>query len=265
MKMAEVTAWVEAHPGESIVIGGGGLILILWLLGFFSSSQAAPSQDPLAAAYYAAEAQQAVVGGQIQMANINATASTAQDTINANAAQAIASTNANAAQIINGQNTGAAQTINQQSVDAAATINAQNTYAQTQVAGMQAGVLTAIGADQLQATAINANAATTINASNNAANEQLWKTQQDTILGSAYINNIMAPETMGAPVEPSGIFRVSGQDVVSITGAPAGGTPSYYSAAGYTPAQIANIFGQGFAYPQVSPGATTGVWPNSGG
>jgi hypothetical protein len=35
MKLAEVTGWVEAHPGESIIIsGGGGLIALLWLLGY---------------------------------------------------------------------------------------------------------------------------------------------------------------------------------------------------------------------------------------
>jgi hypothetical protein len=132
MDMKGITSWVEDHPTESIVIGLGGTLAILWLLGFFSSStQSADSgSSNLAAAYYAAEAQQAVVGGQIQMANIAATASTAQSLIGANAAVAINAANSTAATTINGQNATAATTINQSNNDAAATLNGQNTSEQ---------------------------------------------------------------------------------------------------------------------------------------
>jgi hypothetical protein len=106
MKFAEVTAWVEEHPTESIVIGAGGLIAILWLLGFFSSSSSSASSGSsnLASAYYAAEAQQAVVGGQIQVATIQSAAQTAQTAAQANAAVAINKAQTKAATTINGQN-----------------------------------------------------------------------------------------------------------------------------------------------------------------
>jgi hypothetical protein len=104
MNFKELTAWVEANPGKSILIGGGLVIFLLWIFGAFSKSSAGDGgQSSLAAAYYAAEAQQAVVGGQIQMANISANASTAQELIKANAAQAINATNATAATTINSQ------------------------------------------------------------------------------------------------------------------------------------------------------------------
>jgi hypothetical protein len=131
--------WVEAHPTESIIIGGVGVIALLWLLGAFGGSKSTDSSgaSSLAAAYYAAEAQQAVVGGQIQVANINATASTAQKSLDDNAAVAINSTNAYAAMTINGQNTSSAvsetysnnQTAiatNQSNNDAAIAINKSN-------------------------------------------------------------------------------------------------------------------------------------------
>jgi hypothetical protein len=106
MKLAEVTGWVEDHPTESIVIGAGGLIALLWLLGFFSSSSSSSSSGAsnLASAYYAAEAQQAVVGGQIQMATIQTAGATAQNAANANAAVAINAAQTGAATTINGQN-----------------------------------------------------------------------------------------------------------------------------------------------------------------
>jgi hypothetical protein len=195
MDMKSLTAWVEAHPGESVVIGGGGLLLLLWLLGFFSSStQAAPSQDPLAAAYYAAEAQQAVVGGQIQMNNADTAAQTAQTGINANAATTIAATNATAAQTINGQNADAAQTINQAQVTGAVTLGGQQASTYTTLGAQQAGLYTALGSDQLQATQINANAAQAVNASNNAT---FLSANQASIYGNetlAALNGIIPQE-----------------------------------------------------------------------
>ena len=117
MNFKEVTGWVEQHPTESIVIGAGGLIAILWLLGFFSSSSSTASSSGasnLASAYYAAEAQQAVVGGQIQMATIQSAAATAQNAADTNAAVAIQKSQSKAATTINGQNASAATTIGDQ-------------------------------------------------------------------------------------------------------------------------------------------------------
>jgi hypothetical protein len=120
--------WMEAHPTESIVIGAGGLIAVLWMFGAFSKSAPASSADAgtanMAAAYYAAEAQQAVVGGQIQVANINATATTAQASIAANAATAINASNANAAITVNGQNADATTTLGLYGLNATLSNNA---------------------------------------------------------------------------------------------------------------------------------------------
>jgi hypothetical protein len=127
MNFKEVTAWVEAHPTESIVIGAGGVLVVLWLLGAFSGSPAASNSGAsnLASAYYAAEAQQAVVGGQIQMATIQSAAATAQNAAQVNGAVAVAKSQSKAAVTINGQNASAATTINGQD-DTAATVNSNN-------------------------------------------------------------------------------------------------------------------------------------------
>lgn len=132
----KVLAWVEDHPTESIVIGVGGAVVLMWLLGFFSSSSTSSSNSSgagnMAAAYYAAEAQQAVVGGQIQVANINATAQTAQTKLATDAATAIASTNAAAATTINGQNSTTAL---------ATTVSNNTTQAQIDQSNNTAGLL----------------------------------------------------------------------------------------------------------------------------
>ena len=126
MKFAEVTGWVEQHPTESIVIGAGGLIAVLWLLGFFSSAPAASNSGAsnLASAYYAAEAQQAVVGGQIQMATIQTAGATAQNAANANAAVAINKAQTKAATVINGQNASTTAALGNDSLLAAYSNNA---------------------------------------------------------------------------------------------------------------------------------------------
>lgn len=226
MDMKQVTTWVEAHPGESVIIGGGGLLLLLWLLGFFSSSatQAAPSQDPLAAAYYAAEAQQAVVGGQIQMNNADNAAATAQAGINANAATAIASTNATAAQTINGQNADAAQTINQQTVSGASTI-----------AGIEGGVYTALGSDQLQATYSNNGAALAAVQSNNATAQTIDAANNAASEFNTYATTI-APVQMSYLKGGSFVAALPSGQYFSETGAPPPqGTPAWYNYVGYSP------------------------------
>lgn len=122
----KIVSWVEAHPGESILIGGAGVLGIMWLLGFFSSSGSGGSSqgNNLASAYYGAEAQQAVVGGQIQVANIQATRDTAIAALETNGATAIAKTQAHAAITINGQNADASTTIGQQQLNATVSNNA---------------------------------------------------------------------------------------------------------------------------------------------
>ena len=100
----------------------------MWLLGFFGSSASSSDSgaSSLASAYYAAEAQQAVVGGQIQMATIQRAAATAQ-----NAAQV------NGAVAINEAQTGAAVTINGQNATSATVINGQDTKAATAASNNQ--------------------------------------------------------------------------------------------------------------------------------
>src|SRR5215813_9752041 len=101
----KVIAWVEEHPWESVAIGAGGLILMIWLLGGFSKKSSGDGGAAnMAAAYYAAEAQQAVVGGQIQVANIQATRDTAITGLETHAAVALGKIQANAATTINQQN-----------------------------------------------------------------------------------------------------------------------------------------------------------------
>jgi hypothetical protein len=232
MNFHEVTVWVEAHPGESVLIGGGALIAILWLLGYFSPTAQAPAQDPLAAAYYAAEAQQAVVAGQIQQTTLTTAAQTAQTGIQANAAVAINAAQAGAATTINGQNTGAATTINQ-----------------AQVSGAQA-IQLGVSSDQLQATYSNNATALATAQSNNATAQAINASNNDTSVFSQYIGSIFAPETMGGTQQPSGgIFLPSGA-LGRIVGAPVSGTPGWYQMAGYTPAQLANVFGAGVTYPK---------------
>jgi len=196
MNTKEVMHWVEAHPGESILIGGGVVIALLWLFGAFSKS--APAADTsgqsLAAAYYAAEAQQAVVGGQIQMANISATASTAQALIGANAAQAINATNATAATTLNQQNASAATTINSQNVGAATTINAQNVAGAENIAGQQFGFLTLANNNQLLATEHNNNTALAALQSNNATAQAINLTNAQASITNTALHTIVPQE-----------------------------------------------------------------------
>ena len=126
MNFKEVTSWVEAHPTESIVIGAGGVLVVLWLLGAFSSTPAASDSGAsnLASAYYAAEAQQAVVGGQIQMATIQSAAQTAQVNSQANAAVAINAAQTTAATTINGQNASTTSALGNDQLLAAQSSNA---------------------------------------------------------------------------------------------------------------------------------------------
>jgi hypothetical protein len=126
MEGGKIFSWVEAHPAESAIIGVGGVLVIMWMLGFFSSSSSAASSGAsnMAAAYYAAEAQQAVVGGQIQVANIQATAGTAQALAGDTAATDISAINANAATTINGQNANVTTTLGDQQLNATYSNNA---------------------------------------------------------------------------------------------------------------------------------------------
>lgn len=149
--MEKFVSWVEAHPGESVVFGGLGVLVLLWLLGYFSSDTSNAGASNLASAYYAAEANQAVVGGQIQMANINATASTAQAGIQANAATAIATTEAGAATTINGQNVNGALGFSNNELSAT---YSNNQTAQNVIASNNATALT-LDAQNNQASEIN--------------------------------------------------------------------------------------------------------------
>jgi hypothetical protein len=238
MNLHGAIGWVEGHPVESVVIGGGAVLALLWIMGAFGggSSSASAGASNLASAYYAAEAQQAVVGGQIQQATIAANQASTVAGLNANAAVAINAANAKAATLINGQNTGAASTINGQNVAGAnyqATLAAQTSQFATQVAG---NVAVQQSSDQLQATwsnnaalvadtASNNNTAATINAANNQTS--LWQT----ILGSI-VPYDQAHNAGGAVVQFGNVgFGVGGD----------ANTPAYLEAAGYTPAQATSL------------------------
>jgi hypothetical protein len=157
MNFNEVVGWAEHHPTESIIIGAGGVLAILWMLGYIgggSGTQGAADQTGstanLAAAYYAAEAQQAVVGGQIQVATIQAAAATAMNSSNNNAAVAINAAQTGAATTINQQNVGGALGLGEQNLQATYNNNAtagaiaqSNNYTAMQVANTQAGAYNA--------------------------------------------------------------------------------------------------------------------------
>lgn len=154
MNFSELMAWIEKNPGMALVIGGGGLLAVMYLMGAFSPTPAATDQSGasnLAAAYYNAEAQQATIGGQIQMTTLNDAAATAINNSNNNAAVAI-----NTAQV------GAAQTINQQNVNGAINVAGQalqatysNNAAAVQVAQSNNNLAATIGGLQLQAVQVN--------------------------------------------------------------------------------------------------------------
>lgn len=101
MEFKQVTQWAEEHPLATagiVFVGGLGL---LWVFGFFNRSGSADNGSAnMAAAYYAAEAQQAVVGGQIQQTTLTTAAATKQAEIQANAATSIASIQATTDQSI---------------------------------------------------------------------------------------------------------------------------------------------------------------------
>lgn len=155
MDFGDMVKWAEGHPVPTVIIGAGGLIAILWMLGYIGGGSAQQGADQgtqnMAAAYYAAEAQQAVVGGQIQMATIQAAAATAINNANDNAAVELGHTQATAAMTINAQNVGGALGLGAQ--------NLQATYSNNQTA-RQIAVNNAHAAENIAAT--NANAFTQV-------------------------------------------------------------------------------------------------------
>src|SRR6185436_19434237 len=93
--------WAEEHPLPAAAIVFGGGLVVLWALGFFTRSGSNDSGTAnMAAAYYAAEAQQAVIGGQIQQATLTTAAATKQAEIQAGAATSIAQIQATTDQTI---------------------------------------------------------------------------------------------------------------------------------------------------------------------
>jgi hypothetical protein len=222
MNFKEITSWVEAHPGESIVIGGGGVIFLLWIFGAFGSGKSSDSgASNMAAAYYAAEAQQAVVGGQIQVATIGAARDTAVAGIQANAATAINSANDYTAITVNGQNASEATTINQSNNDAA------NTQA-----SIWAGVSTVQANDQLLSTYSNNATSVANTASNNAALVTTNKANNDASVMNTFLTAALPLElqTYGG----SGVnVNLGGQAFSEGSPVPAVGTPAWYQYVGY--------------------------------
>jgi hypothetical protein len=106
----------EEHPvGAGLTVFGGGLFL-LWILGYFSKAPQPTGDGGMAAAYYAAQQTQTLAGTQLQMAQSNNVAQTAQAQIAA---------------------------------DAAVKINSQNTLTATDIAHTQASATTKLGFQQL--------------------------------------------------------------------------------------------------------------------
>ena len=207
MDGGKIVSWIEAHPAQSIIIGAGGLVLILWLFGAFGRKQQSDGgAASMAAAYYAAEAQQAVIGGQIQAATIQATRDTAIAALETDAAGKIEQTRANAAITINGQNADASTKLGEQNLLATYSNNA------TTVA----------------VTNSNNEAATRIAANNNWAS-----------ILSGYINSIL-PSELSTYGSSAWSTYIPGLGTVT---SGASGTPAQLRAAGYSESQIAAAYG----------------------
>lgn len=232
MKFDDIGKWMGEHPwltGGAIVGGGLGL---LWLFGFFSSSTSSTDtgQTNMAAAYYAAEAAQAAAGAQIQAISLQTTAATAQDQINANAAVAI-----------NGANTGAATTINQQNTGSANTIAGYGeTVGLAGITGTTQQVL-GVSSNQLQATQINANAATTQNQSNNTTAASVATTGANAGEVNTALQTIIPQEIAMSGGYGNFILPGAGYATVN-TGAAA--PINQLISSGYTPAMAAEIANQ---------------------
>lgn len=225
MNVSGAVHWVEAHPLESLLIGGGSVLVIAWALGAFSGggSGANAGASNLASAYYAAEAQQAVVGGQIQQATIAAAASTAQTGINANAAVAINAANQNAATTINGQNVGAATTINGQQI----------------ALGIQQS------ADALQATYSNNGAAVAENAANNASAQAIAANNNQSSLWSIILGKLL-PQEMAQASATGSTAQLTIPGFGSFASTPVSVWDfNALANAGYSPAQIKQVTGIG--------------------
>lgn len=211
----EIYDWMGKHPyatGGIIVVGGLG---ILYLLGFFDKAQASGDQGQtnMAAAYYAAEAAQAAAGAQIQGISLVTTAQTSQTKIAADAATAI-----------NAQNTFRDVTVNQQNTGSANTIAA---------IGGTVGLADISG--QVQQTRINADAATSQNASNNLTAAQIAKITTDAANVNTALQTIVPQEL--AMSGGFGNFSLPGQGGFTVnTGAFL--DPDQLRALGFGPNQV---------------------------
>jgi len=107
--MEKVTAFIHSHPLQAVLLGGVAVLAVLYIMRSGSSSNsAAASQSSLNSSYYQAEAIQAQSGAAIQVANINASATTAQTKIAADTSIANNSTWATADTTMNANNLTAA-------------------------------------------------------------------------------------------------------------------------------------------------------------
>jgi hypothetical protein len=230
--MAEyaVVKWAEEHPylAGATVFGGG--LAILWLFGFFgpnkgSQSDGAGGSANMAGAYYAAEAQQAVVGGQIQMATIQSAADTAQMALQTDAAVKINASNDTTSQAIASSMYSADVTKAAYGAQTAQTLGAYD--AQTAQTGIIYGAQTA---------QVQANDAMNTSVAHDAYAFQTNKTNADAFTFNNIINQIAAPEMLRAG---SVAFD---SPVGGLTAAYSGWTPATAAAAGYSPAQLSAMF-----------------------
>lgn len=92
--MEKVSALIKAHPLEATLLGGVAVIALLYFFGSSSSGSSSGASDEAAqqAAYFNAENIQAQTGAAVQIAGINANASTAQTQLNDTASTTINST-----------------------------------------------------------------------------------------------------------------------------------------------------------------------------
>jgi hypothetical protein len=223
----KILGWAEAHPAQAVMAGGVIVLGVLWLLGVFDrpQQQSDGGASNMAAAYYAAEAQQAVIGGQIQVANIAATRDTAIAGLETDAAVKLGNIQANAAQTINQQNADVSTKLGEFGLEATKS---------------EHWLLKMLGEYGLNATYSNNATAQAINASNNATAQSINYDNNLTTRLMDYFHTVLPQEFAAFPGRGLSTY-IPGIGQLELWGGSHG--PNEARAAGYSENTLSRWFG----------------------